>query len=151
MNRQTHTTESITFAQLRWRAVTIAFFLHMTLLMTFTTLLTTLLTTMTTLLTRMHSSRMHIARSLTVSPSMHCAGGCLVPGGGVYPPCEQNSWQTLLKILPCPKLRLRAVTTWISFATSHRASLYSVLRCVDLLLTSLCVVAMERGIMITLF
>ena len=26
------------------------------------------------------------------------------------PPCGQNSWQTLLKILPCPKLRLRAVT-----------------------------------------
>ena len=54
---------------------------------------------------------------------------CLVPGGctylvrggglpawsrGVYlvrhsPPCGQNSWHTLLKILPCPKLRLRAV------------------------------------------
>ena len=26
-------------------------------------------------------------------------------------PCEQNSWHTLVKILPCPKLRLRAVTT----------------------------------------
>ena len=24
-------------------------------------------------------------------------------------PCEQNSWHTLVKILPCPKLRLRAV------------------------------------------
>ena len=24
-------------------------------------------------------------------------------------PCEQNSWHTFLKILPCPKLRLRAV------------------------------------------
>ena len=35
-------------------------------------------------------------------------------GGGMHwgrPPCEQNSWHTLLKILPCPKLRLRAVTT----------------------------------------
>ena len=31
--------------------------------------------------TRLHSSRMHTARSLTVSPSMHCAGGvCLVWG-----------------------------------------------------------------------
>ena len=58
-------------------------------------------------------------------------GGCLLLGGGVCaqvvpgpggvgwggipactevdPPCEQNSWHTLLKILPCPKLRLRAV------------------------------------------
>ena len=29
---------------------------------------------------------------------------------GIPPhPCVQNSWHTLLKILPCPKLRLRAV------------------------------------------
>ena len=27
-----------------------------------------------------------------------------------YSPCSQNSWHTLLKILPCPKLRLQAVT-----------------------------------------
>ena len=82
---------------------------------------------------RLHSSRMHTARLLTVSPSMHCAGGsarggsCMVPGGllhgGVpglggggilacteaHSPCGQNCWHTLLKILPCPKLRLRAV------------------------------------------
>ena len=31
--------------------------------------------------TRLLSSRMHTARSLTVSPSMHCFGGCLLPGG----------------------------------------------------------------------
>ena len=32
--------------------------------------------------TRMHSSRMHTARLLPVSPSMHCSGGLpLVPGG----------------------------------------------------------------------
>ena len=31
--------------------------------------------------TRLHSSRMRTARTLTVSPSMLCAGGCLVPGG----------------------------------------------------------------------
>ena len=46
------------------------------------------------------------------------AGGLLARGvcfpGGVPPsretlPCGQNSWHTLLKILPCPKLRLRAV------------------------------------------
>ena len=40
--------------------------------------------------TRLHSSRMHTARALTVSPSMLCAGGCTwsgrgLPGlGGVY-------------------------------------------------------------------
>ena len=28
---------------------------------------------------------------------------------GYHPPRGQNSWHTLLKILPCPKLRLRAV------------------------------------------
>ena len=33
---------------------------------------------------------------------------CTCPG---TPPCEQNSWQTPMKILPCPKLRLRAVKT----------------------------------------
>ena len=65
-----------------------------------------------------------------------CSGGCLVQGGGAWsggyacswggtcsglcgipacteadplPPCGQNSWHTLLKILPCPKLRLRAI------------------------------------------
>ena len=31
--------------------------------------------------TRMHSSRMRTARLLPVSPSMHCSGGYLVPGG----------------------------------------------------------------------
>ena len=38
--------------------------------------------------------------------------GCLFRGGvpgQVLPPRGQNSWHTLLKILPCPKLRLRAV------------------------------------------
>ena len=35
--------------------------------------------------TRMHSSRMHTAPLLPVSPSMHCsvAGGVYLPGGGV--------------------------------------------------------------------
>ena len=43
--------------------------------------------------TRLHSSGMHTARLLTISPSMHCtgsaSGGCLLPGGvcsgGWYP------------------------------------------------------------------
>ena len=73
--------------------------------------------------TSMHSSRMRTARLLPVSPSMHCAGGCLLPGGsapgrgvclwsqgGVSQhamaqttcPCRQISCHTLLKILPCP-------------------------------------------------
>ena len=76
-------------------------------------------------LTRMHSSRMRTACLLPISPSMHCSQGGL-PAGGVparewylprgvpawgctcwgylprYSPCEQNSWHTLLKILPCP-------------------------------------------------
>ena len=42
----------------------------------------TRLAAMTKFLTRLDSSRMHTARLLTVSPSMHCSrGGCLVPGG----------------------------------------------------------------------
>ena len=56
--------------------------------------------------TRLHSSRMHTARFLTISPSMHCAGrgawslGVSGPTGGVclvsqhaprQTPCEQNS------------------------------------------------------------
>ena len=46
--------------------------------------------------TRLHSSRMHTARLLTVSPSMHCAGGSPCQGGllgveggvGGGPPCQ---------------------------------------------------------------
>ena len=34
---------------------------------------------------------------------------CMPPGNHACPPCGQNSWHTLLKILPCPKLLLRAV------------------------------------------
>ena len=46
----------------------------------------TRLAAMTKFLRRLHSSRMHTARLLTVSPSMHCSrGGCLVPGEGVCP------------------------------------------------------------------
>ena len=43
------------------------------------------------------------ARHGEIPPAMHA---------GIPPPCpprEQNSWHTLVKILPCPKLRLRAV------------------------------------------
>ena len=67
--------------------------------------------------TSRHSSRMHTARLLPVSPSMHCAGGGVSAPGGVCsqdevvyssmqwgrpPSYGQNSWHTLLKILPCP-------------------------------------------------
>ena len=40
------------------------------------------------------------ARHGEIPPAMHA---------GIPPPCEQNSWHTLVKILPCPKLHLRAV------------------------------------------
>ena len=39
-----------------------------------------------------------------------CPGRVYLPGGYLpASPHGQNSWHTLLKILPCPKLRLRAV------------------------------------------
>ena len=45
------------------------------------------------IVTRLHSSRMHTARLLTVSPSMRCSGGCLLRGvsapGGV---CCGGTW-----------------------------------------------------------
>ena len=48
-----------------------------------------------------------------------CSRGVSALGGGVVsqhalrqtPPCIQNSWHTLMKILPCPKFRLRVVKT----------------------------------------
>ena len=60
--------------------------------------------------TRLHSSRMH-TRSLTVSPSMLCSGGCLPgPGGGV---CLLGpGWSCLVLgggCLPGPK---RGVPAW---------------------------------------
>ena len=85
------------------------------------------------ILTRLHSSRMRTARALTISPSMLCAVGVSAPGRsvcsrgvcsrgvcswGVYPsmhwgrqPPSVNRIldHTPMKILPCPKLRLRAV------------------------------------------
>ena len=61
-----------------------------------------------------------------------CLGG--VPAQGEYllgdapaqvlPCCEQNSWHMLLKILPCPKLRLRAVNI------HHAESTILVNRCI---------------------
>ena len=87
-------------------------------------------------LTRMHSSRMRTARSssrrggdLVLIPlnfPLGCGPGSDPPqfppwvwawrgvslrGGASFweTPRGQNSWQTLQKILPCPKLRLRAV------------------------------------------
>ena len=73
LHRMTHTCENITFPQLRCRAV---------------------IKTQKDTKTRLHSSRMHTARALTISPSMLCEGvsaprevsawgGCL-PRGCVY-------------------------------------------------------------------
>ena len=110
--------------------------------------------------TRLHSSRMHTARTLTISHSILCARGlsaswgvCLVLGvsasggclllrgcawswgvclvlGGVpaqfwerllrhSPLREQNSWHTPMKILPYPKLCLRAVIMKAGFANGN--------------------------------
>ena len=65
--------------------------------------------------TSMHSSKMSTARLLTVSRGIREGGGSAQ--GSVHlssphlPPPGQNSWHTLVKTLPCPKLRLRAVTS----------------------------------------
>ena len=50
----------------------------------------------------MHSSKMRTARSLTVSRSI-CREACVLctPLRHTRPPCEQNDWQTPVKILPC--------------------------------------------------
>ena len=80
------------------------------------------------LLTRLHSSRMHIARLLTVSPSMHCvrgvfargrggwcpAQGASAPGGWTIPACTEadppvNRITDSCKNITSPQLRLRAV------------------------------------------
>ena len=71
-------------------------------------------------LTRIHSSRMHTARSssrlpLGADPPDQAPPWEQTPPAARHagiahpPPRGQNSWHTLLKILPCPKLRLRAV------------------------------------------
>ena len=64
---------------------------------------------------RMHSSRMHTARSLTVSRSIQWGGGnCPLPLDADPPDADSPWMQTSLdpdkrvKTLPCPKLRLRA-------------------------------------------
>ena len=41
------------------------------------------------------------------------------------PPCGQNSWHTLLKILPCPKLHLRAVKIYSLIAFIHAFYYYT--------------------------
>ena len=113
---------------------------------------------------------MRTARLLPVSPSMHCAGGGLCPGGactggclpmahwggggyvtypimhlmlpvqcsslysvtqvhaGIHTPLPPmwTEWQTGAKILPCHKLRLRAVISTLKF-NSHRSNLISTL------------------------
>ena len=71
--------------------------------------------------TRMHSSRMRTARSLTYSVVSDGGGGWWGWGGwwwSAQPPLDADpthcgqEWHTLVKILPCPKLRLRAVINY---------------------------------------
>ena len=52
----------------------------------------------------LHSSTMHTARSLTVSPSMLCSGGvgCGIPACTEAGPPPWTESQTPVKILPCP-------------------------------------------------
>ena len=63
------------------------------------------------LATRMHSSRMRTARSSSrPGGCLVWGGGCTCSRGGVWPDTPLwTEWQLGAKILPCPKLRLRAV------------------------------------------
>ena len=66
------------------------------------------------------------------APGGVCSWGCLLLRGcllprrvypsmhwGRHPPCEQNSWHTPMKILLCPKLRLRTVNIHIRRIVSY--------------------------------
>ena len=89
--------------------------------------------------TRKHSTRVRTARLLTGGGVIPRGGmlsrggvllrgcavqrGCAVKGGAVHdrtghntspPPCEQNESQTLVKIIPFPKFRLRVVINMLS-------------------------------------
>ena len=66
----------------------------------------------------MHSSRMRTARSFTVSNRIRWRGALPLdadplldadPSPPDADPRGQKEWHALVKILPCPKLRLRAV------------------------------------------
>ena len=70
----------------------------------------------------MHSSRMRTARLLPVSPSMQCSRECTCPG--TPPPCEQISWHTLLKILPCPNFLAGGKNDSHCIFLSHRSHIY---------------------------
>ena len=82
--------------------------------------------------TRLHSSRMHTARSLTVSPSMLCSGGGVpAPGGGIpactEADCEQNH-RRLWKYYVAPT-SLRAVKILLVLAdTEHEYNVLTFLR-----------------------
>ena len=76
-------------------------------------------TSLTTFLTKMHSSGMRTARSSSRPggfPSGTPPRPCTPPGAGTprtrHPPVDRH---TPVNILPCPKLRLRAVMIWTTF------------------------------------
>ena len=51
-----------------------------------------------------------------------------VPAGGYLPPPPWTEWQTGAKILPCPKLRLRAVITPKSFKIGAENANFSLIK-----------------------
>ena len=70
----------------------------------------------------MHSSRMHTARLLTVSPSMHCTGGgacsrdvCSIPAYTEADPPLMNRITDSCKNITFPQLRL-----WPVIITTHK-------------------------------
>ena len=74
-------------------------------------------------ITRMYSSRMRTARSSSRPWGVPHPPGADTPDQAPPAPCGQNAWHTLLKILLCPKLRLRAVKISIIFIHMYSVSL----------------------------
>ena len=78
--------------------------------------------------TRLHSSRMHTARLLSVSPSMHCSRGCLLPLsvhslGGV---CSKGGVCSRGRVCSQEDVCIPACTeadTWVKHTSPHKCSI----------------------------
>ena len=73
----------------------------------------------------------HVSRGCMVPGGYMVLGVCMVPGGWVgsqhalrQTPPLWTEWQTGVKILPCPKLRLRAVTREINWSFWQRSDYF---------------------------